>query len=82
MKGQVTHINQQCGMVAMLTDDEDYTIIELLGDEVEEGDVLQWSGSYPLGGETIRNLTQECVMEVFFQNHSVPEHQLRQQLLY
>lgn len=82
MKGRVVHVNQHRGMVAVLTEDEEYSIIELLGDDVEVGDVLRWKGDYPLGGETIRNLTQGMSIEVFFQNHSVPQHQLRQQLLY
>jgi hypothetical protein len=82
MKGQVVHINFQRGMVAVLTEDGEYSIIELMGDEVEVGDALQWEGHYPLGGETIRNLTQGMPMHVFFQNHAVPKHQLREQLLY
>ena len=77
MKGQVAHINQQSGMVAVFTEDGEYSIIELLGDDVDEGDELQWSGDHPLGGETIRNLTQCCSTEVFFQNHCVPRSQLR-----
>jgi len=82
MKGDVVQINQQRGMVAVLTDDGEYSIIELLGDDVEVGDVLRWNGDYPLGGEMIKNLTQGISMEVFFQNHCVPKQQLRQQLLY
>jgi len=70
MNGEVVHINQQRGMVAVLTDDG------------EVGDVLRWNGDYQLGGETIRNLTQGTSMEVFFQNHSIPKHQLRQQPRY
>ncbi|MCX7012862.1 MAG: hypothetical protein NTW86_09945 [Candidatus Sumerlaeota bacterium] len=82
MKGQVVEINQRRGMVAVFTEDEEYSIIELLGDELETGDVLQWNGHYPLGSETIRNLTKRAAMTVYFQNHSVPKSQLRQQLLY
>lgn len=82
MKGEVMHINQQRGMVAVLTDDGDYSIIELLGEDVEVGDALRWNGDDPLGGETIRNLTQGMAMEVFFQNHYVSKTDLRQQLLF
>jgi hypothetical protein len=83
MKAKVMHIHQQRGMVALLTEDGEYSIIELLGDEVEEGDVLAWQGlDYPLGSEHVTNLTQGERIEVFFQNHCVPKHQLRQQLLY
>lgn len=82
MKGTVVHINQQTGMIAVETEDGEYSIIELLGEEVELGDQLQWNGDYPLGGEDVRNLTQHSVMDVYFQNHCVPKSQLRQQLLY
>ncbi len=82
MRGEVVHINQQRGMVAVLTNDGEYSIIELLGDDVEVGDALRWNGDFPLGGETIKNLMRGTTMEVFFQNQRVPKHQLRQQLLY
>ena len=81
MKGEVVHVNEQRGMVAVLTEDGEYSIIELFGDEMEIGDQLQWNGDFPLGSETIRNLTQKCQMKVYFQNHGVPESELRQQLL-
>ena len=82
MKGRVVDINQQRGMVAVLTEDEGYSIIELLADGVEVGDELQWADPHPLGHETITNLTQDERIEVFLQNHWVSEDQLRQQLLY
>lgn len=82
MKGSVAHINHQRGMVAVETEDGDYSIIELLGDDVEVGDELRWRSDHPLGSETIRNISQAVDMEVFFQNHCVSPHQLRQQLLY
>ena len=82
MKGEVSHINQRRGMVAVLTDDGEYSVIELLGDDVERGDTLQWNGDYPLGGGTVQDLTQGVTVDVYFQNHCVPKHQLRQQLLY
>ena len=82
MRGRAVHINHQRGMVAVLTEDGDYSIIELLGEDIDEGDDLKWNESFPLGGESIKNLTQGTVIEVYFQNHSVPKTQLRQQLLY
>ncbi len=82
MRGRVTHIHHQRGMVAVETDDGDYSIIELLGDGIREGDELQWNGDFPLGGETIRNVTKGNSIKVYFQNHCVPKHQLKQQLLY
>ncbi|MFW6106557.1 MAG: hypothetical protein ACOC8H_00180 [bacterium] len=83
MKGKVVHIHQQRGMVAVLTDDGEYSIIELSGDDIEDDDELQWTSEpYPLGFERIKNLTQNTTIEVIFHNHCVPKHQLRQQLLY
>jgi hypothetical protein len=83
MKATVVHIHQQRGMVALLTEMGEYSIIELTGDDVEMGDVLRWtSGDYPAGFETVTNTTQGAQIEVIFQNHCVPKHQLRQQLLY
>lgn len=82
MRGQVVQVNKQRGMVAVLTVQGDHSILELIGDDVEIGDELLWDGSYPLGGEDVRNLTHNSTMSVFFQNHCVPHSQLRQQLLY
>ena len=82
MNGTVIDINQPRRMVALETEDGEYSIIELLGDDVDIGDILQWADENPLGGETIKNLTQGEMIDVYFQNHSVPRSELRQQLLY
>jgi hypothetical protein len=82
MKGTVIDINHGRGMVAVETEEGEFSIFELLGDDVEVGDVVQWESDYPLGGETIRNSTQGERIEVYFQNHCVPKGQLRSQLLY
>ena len=82
MEGRIIDINQQRGMVAVETEDGELSVFELLGDEVEIGDVVRWPGDHPLGGETISNLTQGETLDVFFQNHCIPRSQLRQQLLY
>jgi hypothetical protein len=81
MNGEVVHMHQRRGMVAVRMANRDFSIIELLGDDLEVGDELQWNGDFPLGAESIRNLTQETRQEVYFQNHCVPQSQLRQQLL-
>jgi len=81
MKATVRHINVLRGMVAALTEDGDFSIFELLGDEVAVGDTVSWTGSTPLGGETITNHTQGRQFGVYFQNHHVSQNQLRQQLL-
>ncbi len=82
MKGRIIDINQQRGMVAVETEDGEYSVFELLGDEVEIDDVVRWQDDHPLGGETIRNLTQGGTIDVFFQNHCVPRGELRRQMLY
>lgn len=81
-KGTVTHIHAQRGMVAVAVDGNDFTIIELLGDDVEVGDVLSWTDSMPLGGGRVYSHAQRRWLDVFFQNHAVHPSQLRQQLLY
>lgn len=82
MKGQVVEINARRGMVAVLTDEGDYAILELLGDEVEVGDQLEWQTDHPLGSETVLNRSKAEAISVYFQNHGVGKSQLRQQLLY
>lgn len=81
MRGSVKHINPNRSMVAVLTE-ENYSIIELTGDELEIGDIVEWTAEHPSGSHTIRNLTRGSQISVFFQNHCVPQSQLRQQLLY
>lgn len=82
MTGSVVAVNPRRGMVAVLTEDGDYSIIEMLGDGLPDiGDPISWRGSTPLGGEIVRNLTQGQSYDVYFQNHHVLKSQLRQQLL-
>ncbi len=70
-------------MVAVLTEDGDFSIFELLGgDIVEVSDEVQWKEDTGLGSEILTNVTRRESYEVYFQNHHVPKHQLRQQLLY
>jgi hypothetical protein len=83
MKGAVKYINSNRGMVAVLTEDGDFSVFELLGgDRVEVGDAVSWKDATALGGEILTNHTQGERFEVYFQNHHVPPSQLRQQLLY
>ena len=82
MQGQVVQINQRCGMVAVLTDGDGYSVVELTGDDLDVGDVLRWSSDHPLGFGKVNNLTRNAVIEVIFQNHCVSKEHLRQQLLY
>lgn len=69
-------------MVAIETNDDGYTIIELISDfEVEVGDSVAWVNGYGLGSEVYENLTKNTSGEVYVQNHSVSQSNLRQQLL-
>ena len=80
--GVVSAINQKLGMVAIATEDDGYTIIELLSDfEIEVGDSMTWSEGYGLGSEIYENLTKGSRDEVYVQNHSVSQSNLHQQLL-
>ena len=80
--GQVAAINANRGMVAIATEDDGFTVIELLsGWGLEVGDSIAWSNGYGLGSETYENLTQRTSGEVFVQNHAVSRADLLTQLL-
>ena len=69
-------------MVAVLTENGDYSIFELLsGDSVEVGEQVRWEDDTALGDELLFNLSQRSSFEVYFQNHHVSHAGLRQQLL-
>ena len=83
MKGTVYKINSNRGMVAVVTENGDFSVFELLGgDLVETGDQIRWKNDTGLGSEIITNLTQGESFEVFFQDHCVSKPQMKQQLLY
>lgn len=72
MKGIITHINGT--FVAVLTDDGDYSVFELLGDDpVDIGDRVSWANDTGFGGERLTNRTQTQTYEVYFQYHHVSE---------
>jgi hypothetical protein len=80
--GKVAVINPHRAMVAISTDDDGFTIIELLSDfDLEVGDQIAWPNGYGLGSELYENLSKNTRSEVFVQNHSVSNSNLRQQLL-
>lgn len=82
MKGTVKFINPNRGMVAILTENGDYSVFELLsGDSVEVGDSVSWSDDTALGSEMLSNHSQRSRYEVYFQNHHVSPQNLKQQLL-
>lgn len=80
--GTIAAINSVRGMIAIATEDDGYTIIELQSDfELEIGDNISWSNDYGLGHEVYRNIDKNCSEEVYVQNHSVNQASLRSQLL-
>lgn len=82
MRGTISAINHNRGMVAVKTEDGDFSVFELLGgDSVELGDEVYWKDDTSLGSTKLQNITQGEVFGVFFQNHWIPENQLQQQLL-
>jgi hypothetical protein len=82
MKGTIYKINKPRGMVAVRTEDGDFSIFELLGaDPIETGDQVSWRPDTSSGSTPLNNITQGEAYLVCFQNHMVPEIQLRQQLL-
>ncbi len=81
MQGTVFAINRQRGMVAIDTE-YGFTIIELMSDDnIEVGDEMAWADDTAMGSETYVNRSKGERMDVYVQNHHVPKHQLRQQLL-
>lgn len=81
-RGTIAKINPSRGMVAISTEDDGYTIIELLSDwEIEVGDLIAWDHGHALGSEVYQNLSRRSRAGVYVQNHSVHYSQLDQQLL-
>lgn len=81
--GTVAAMNPARGMVAISTEDDGYTIIELLEDwDLEPGDAITWRNGYGLGSEVYVNVSKGTRAEVYVQNHSVSQANLRQQLLF
>ncbi len=75
-------MNPRRGMVAIETEDDGFTIIELLsGWDLEIGDSIVWVNGYGLGSEVYENRTKRSRAGVYVQNHSVNRAILRQQLL-
>ena len=79
--GVVAVLNPRRGMVAIRTEDDGFTIVELLSDwELQVGDEIQWQNDYGLGSEVYENSTKGSRSRVYVQNHAVGPAILRQQL--
>ncbi|SHJ45256.1 hypothetical protein [Cycloclasticus pugetii] len=70
MKATVAVTNKRRGMYAAEIEGVgEFVIFELLdSDEPEIGDVISHTDFYTMGGETYKNQTQGCVIEVFVEN--------------
>ena len=80
--GKVAATNPARGMIAIATEDDGYTIIELLSEwELEKGDLVRWANDHGLGSEIYENLTKRSRAEVYVQNHGVSQSGVRGQLL-
>jgi hypothetical protein len=82
MKAIVKVGNRARGMYAAEIDDSgEFVIFELLdSSEPEAGDVIVHSDFYSMGGETYKNITQQCEIDVYVQN-ICGANQVRQQCM-
>jgi hypothetical protein len=68
MKGIVVWIDpKNNGMIKVKTENETISLMELLGHEVEIGDIIK-GNLEDLGGETLYNITQQEEIDVFIEN--------------
>jgi hypothetical protein len=74
--------NSARGMYAAEIDGTgEFVIFELLdSSEPEAGDVVSHPDFYSMGGETFKNITQQCSIEVYVQN-VCSANQVRQQCM-
>lgn len=83
MKGTITNIHQNKGMVAVLTETEQYSVFEMLSDTTFGiGDEVSWEELHPQGHANIKNASKGETIEVYFQNHWISQDGLEKQLLY
>ena len=69
MKAKVVLINKNRGMYAAEFSGGEYVIFELLdSQEPEVGDIISHSDFFSMGGETYKNLTQNCYFDVAVEN--------------
>jgi hypothetical protein len=82
MKGEISEINLQKGIVAVLTETEGYSLFEIFtDDDIDVGDELFWSENLPMGDCFVRNLTKNTMMQVYFQNHWFNYENIKKQML-
>jgi hypothetical protein len=82
MTGIIYDINPQRGMVAVQTENEDFSIFEIVSqDAIEIGQKVSWKETHPAASTIITNHTTGVRFRVLFQNHQVSKLKLDQQLL-
>lgn len=64
MKAVVKVINSKRGMYAAEIDDRGEFVVFIDSSEPEIGDVISHRDFYSMGGETYKNLTQNCEFDV------------------
>ena len=68
MRGIVELIGPRHGMIGVRTENDDYSVLELLGGYcLEVGDILIGELD-SLGGEEVKNITQDEIWDVFIQD--------------
>jgi hypothetical protein len=68
MKGVVELLGPRHGMIGVRTENDDYSVLELCGGySLELGDILIGELD-SLGGEEVKNITQDEVWDVFIQD--------------
>ena len=68
MKGTVELISPRHAMIGVRTENDDYSVLELLGGyDLKVGDILIGKLD-SLGGEEIKNITQNETWDVFIQD--------------
>ena len=83
MTGIVAKINHRRGMVAVQTESNGFSILELIGGEpIQEGDEVSWKNDTALGHEILSNLTKNLKYEVYFQDHWVDQGEVLTQLIF
>jgi len=72
MIGTVAAVSRRRAMVAVLTDEGDYSLMEMIFDDPPDlGDRVEWHADTPLGRADVVNLSSPLrrTLHVFFQNH-------------
>ncbi|CAH0198840.1 hypothetical protein E3Z27_10330 [Pseudomonas mediterranea] len=82
-RGEVRAINRQSAMVGVYVAQEDgHTVLELRSaNDIDVGDVMEWSSGTALGIQSYRNLTKGWEAEVYVVKHGIAAANLEVQLL-